>query len=291
MSAAGTRPGGAAPAGRGGALPNAVRAEWRKFGTAGAARHLSAAILLIAVARAVLTARIYAWGYADLVPGDATGLERLLDISPARFAEAATGIGGLLALVLGVLTVTGEYATGLIRATALALPDRRLAPAAKALVAGSVGAVALAAAVGAAVLAGHLALPGPLAAAVPLADAEVARLLPAAAVAGALLATLGVGLGLLLRRAGTAVPLALVWWWLVEPALPGLPRVGEALAPWRPFAALTAALGGDSPFRGVRLPWAEPAWGLAYFALWALALLAAGGWAWARRDVRPVAGD
>ena len=139
-------------------------------------------------------------------------------------------------LMLGVLTVTTEYRHGSIASTLLVEPNRRRLLAAKlvavcavgALVATLTGGICLA--LGAAILPGRgfsLGLDGKL----------VAELLAGMAIAGALMAAIGVGIGAMVRKQTAAVVGILVYLLLLEPlvtsvAIKSLDRfsIGNALA-------------------------------------------------------------
>ena len=121
-------------------------------------------------------------------------------------------IGLLVAIVLGVLAATGEYKTGLIRSTLAATPRRGRLLAAKAIV---VGAVVFAAGLAACAIAFALAQPilrrrgmrPPAYAYRSLAEPEVLRAVIGTAAVLALLAVLGLAVGVLLRRPSRAIPL------------------------------------------------------------------------------------
>lgn len=139
-------------------------------------------------------------------------------------------------LMLGVLTVTTEYRHGSIASTLLVEPNRRRLLAAKLVAACAVGALVailtggICLALGAAILPGRgfsLGLDGKL----------VAELLAGMAIAGALMAAIGVGIGAMIRKQTAAVVGILVYLLLLEPlvtsvAIKSLDRfsIGNALA-------------------------------------------------------------
>ncbi|MBL7253992.1 ABC transporter permease subunit [Paractinoplanes lichenicola] len=111
----------------------------------------------------------------------------------------------LLLGALGVLMVTGEYGTGMIRSTLAAVPRRRTVLAAKALVGGAAALTVGLAASFAGYLAGQLAIRGTAIPAASLGDWAILR---AVLLTGAYLgatALIGVGLGTLLRHSGAAI--------------------------------------------------------------------------------------
>ena len=119
-------------------------------------------------------------------------------------------------LMLGVLSVTTEYRHGSIASTLLVEPNRRRLLAAKLVAVCAVGALVailtggICLALGAAILPGRgfsLGLDGKL----------VAELLGGMAIAGALMAAIGVGIGAMVRKQTAAVVGILVYLLLLEP--------------------------------------------------------------------------
>ena len=148
---------------------------------------------------------------AFIVPGHLQGHERFtfnatrLSLSGVNLAQIAVG-------VLGVLVITSEYGTGMIRATLSAVPQRRLVLAAKSVVfaatALAVGLVASFAAyfVTQAILAGQhpAGFAGrPLQSS--LADPGVLRAVAGAGLYLAVLGLLGLGLGAIIRASAGAI--------------------------------------------------------------------------------------
>ena len=196
---------------------------------------------------------------------------------PTNNILAGIALGQVVIGVLGVLTMTSEYSSGMIRATLAAVPRRPLLLAAKATVFGAVALAAGQIACFAAFLAGVTFLrPG-----VPhpaLSDPTVLR---AVALTGAylgLIGLIGLGLGAIIRHSAAAIT-TLVGAVFVVPVL------GLALTPAGKFLPMLIAansLGAVKPqtSAGMLPPWA----GLAVISLYAAILLAAGGLLLARRD-------
>lgn len=114
-----------------------------------------------------------------------------------------------------VLTVGGEYGTGMIRVTFAALPRRSTVPAAKAAVVGALGLVAGAVAVLVSVLAGRLILPGNGFteahghAVLSLADGPVVRAAVGSVLCLVLVGLLRVGVATVVRDAAAAIGVVL----------------------------------------------------------------------------------
>jgi ABC-2 type transport system permease protein len=120
----------------------AMKAEWIKFGTLRSSRlTLGAAVALmviigVAIGYATSTAD---WGAASRDGSPPLDSELKLASAPVRgFLITQLVVG-----VLGVLFVTGEYATGMIRSTFTAVPRRLQVVGAKAAVFGVVALVAM----------------------------------------------------------------------------------------------------------------------------------------------------
>ncbi|MGO8960794.1 MAG: ABC transporter permease [Streptosporangiaceae bacterium] len=130
-------------------LPDALRAEWTKLRTVPGPAWLLAAIwaLTVAVGAGVAAATKCPAGIA--CPADTTRL-------------SLTGIeaGQALVALLGVLAISGEYDTGMIRTTFIATPRRWTVLAAKATVLTSLVLAAAVVAVAGSLVAGRLLLPG-----------------------------------------------------------------------------------------------------------------------------------
>jgi ABC-2 type transport system permease protein len=105
-------------------FPDTLRAEWIKFWTV---RSSVWSTVLLFVLGAGLTVLVCATSAEWLASGEA-------DESPGSFVTWGMMFAQITAIVLGTLTVTSEYGTGLIRSTLAATPRRGAVLAAKALV-------------------------------------------------------------------------------------------------------------------------------------------------------------
>ena len=196
---------------------------------------------------------------------------------PTSNVLAGVALGQVITGVLGVLAMTSEYSSGLIRMTFAAVPRRPLVLAAKAFVFGSVCLVAGEIATFASFLGGIAALRSP----VPhpsLADGTVLRAVVMTGVYLALTGLIGLGVGAILRH-GAAAAGVLVGGLYVLPIITAaashkvglfMPTLiaGNSLAAVKPVAGFTWS------------PWLE----LGIVAVYPLVLLAAGGWLLVRRD-------
>jgi ABC-type transport system involved in multi-copper enzyme maturation permease subunit len=188
--------------------------------------------------------------------------------------------GVLLAGVLGVLAVTGEYTSGTIRATLAAAPRRPLVLAAKAAVFGIVTLITGQAAAFLAFFAGRTAL-GHGIAAPALGQPGVLRTIVLSGASLALIGLLGLGLGAIIRHTAAAVTVLVGVVYAGELFIGQLDRTIDAYLP--------AYIVGDSLGGHTCRPGAAacplPAWaGMSVLAAYAAAALLIGGCILAWRD-------
>ncbi|HEY6785884.1 MAG TPA: ABC transporter permease [Trebonia sp.] len=246
----------------------ALHAEWAK------ARTLAGTwLLLLAVIALTVAAGSAA---ASAVTCQAVGCGQ----DPARISLAGINLSEAAVAILAVLTISGEYTTGMIRITLTAMPRRIIVLAAKALV--TTGLVVAAGAVGVlgSVLAGRLILPGhgftpahgypPLS----LANGPDLRAAVGSVLYLALIALLAIGTATAVRDSAASIGVVLGLLYLF-PVIAGAlgPHWSRHLQQIGPMSAgldiqSTAGLGG--------LP-LSPWQGLGVLALWAAVALLIGG--------------
>jgi ABC-2 type transport system permease protein len=194
---------------------------------------------------------------------------------PTSNILAGIALGQIPIGVLGVLMMTGEYSSGMIRATLSAIPRRPLVLAAKASVFGCAALVAGELATFASFEAGTAALR----AGVPQSSLSQAAVLRAVSQTGAYLALIGLiglGLGAIVRSSAAAIAV-LVGIVFVLPV--GLART--AAGRYLPELIAANSLSAVKPVARYPLsPWV----GLGVICLYAAVLLLVGGWLLARRD-------
>jgi hypothetical protein len=248
--------------------------EWAKLRTL----RSTAWILLILAAGMI--------GLAILVLSqDSSHWAQMSAANRASFDPTETGFVGLalgqLAMgVLGVLVITSEYSSGMIRATFGAIPRRGEVVAAKAAVLGALVLAAGEVLAFAAFLAGQSVLTAPA----PHATLGQPGVLRAVLMAGAypgLIALIGLGLGAIIRRTAAATG-ALVGAVFVLPALSlALPTtVMHSIVKFLPEVIAENSLTAVKPVAYSLSPWA----GLGMLGLYAIAALGTGGALMARRD-------
>jgi len=244
-----------------------VHSELLKLRTTRTARVL---LTLAAAGTAALVAVVLLLAGRPGQPALGPDALRLLVLVPAQPLTLA-------ALVLGVLGMAGELRHGTATSTFLVTPKRGRVVAAK-LAAAAVTGLAMAAASSAAVLAVGLPWLRAKGIEVAIADAGVAARVAGLAVAVALYAVLGTGLGALLRNQVAAVVVGLLWWTQgVERVLTGILHQ-PGLERWLPKGAASAL---TAPGDGTLPMWA----GALVFAAYGLGLALLGGRLVARRDL------
>jgi ABC-2 type transport system permease protein len=243
--------------------------EWRKLRTVRSTWYILAffAASMIGLAMVALSHE----GYAQMSAADRASFD------PAHDCFIGLVLGQLLTGTLGVLAITAEFSSGMIRATFAAAPRRPLVLAAKAAVLGAVTLAAGEMTAFAAFFAGQAALQAPA----PHATLGEPGVLRAVLVAGAypaLIALIGLGIGAVIRHTAGAI-CALVGVLFVLPLLfvtPSLQNAGQNFLPHPMVNALTSV----TPVPDTLPP------GVIFALLcgYAVAALVVGAWALTRRD-------
>ncbi|AEI11163.1 MULTISPECIES: ABC transporter permease subunit [Cellulomonas] len=269
------------PAKPGVTFPRLVRSEWIKFWTVRSTVWTVSVMAVVVVALVALISLIIAQNVGEMDAGD--GLPALVPYS------VAVNLASLAVVVLGVLTITGEYTTGMIRASLSAAPRRTPVLWAKLVVLGgsmmviATVVVALAAAVQTPIL-------SPKNVALDLGDAETVRVLFGNALYLATITVFAFAFGALLRHSAAAMASVLGLLLVVENAVLAIPwRPLEYVRPFMPASAgyrvaqpqeMIDAM-NDQMGRGIELS----AWGgYAVLVGWVLVLLAVAAVLLKRRD-------
>ncbi|HZD74313.1 MAG TPA: ABC transporter permease [Actinomycetota bacterium] len=225
------------------------------------------------------------WSVLALVVAGAIGIGLAVGVNTRNAAGDLTNnaLGGiapglLLIGVLGVLATTGEYASGTIRATLAAIPNRPLLLVAKASVLGAVALAAGEAAAFVAFFAGTTTLP----ARIPAPTLGQPGVLRAVVLGGAgycLIGLIGLGLGAIVRHTAAALAV-LVGGVYVVGQIAG--AVANSMMAYLPISIVANSLSVTRPVEGAHFlsPWT----GLGMLCLYTVVVLSAGGWLLARRD-------
>ncbi len=264
---------------------SAVRSEFTKI----ASLRSTYWTLLAMIVACVGIGALFSYGHASQVLGATTAAAHRAALANAR-ASALTGslfgllIGQLVIAVLGALTISSEYSTGMIRTTLTALPRRGTIYSAKATVLAVVALVAGLAASFASFFTGQLILSG-VHASVGLSQPGVLRAVIGAGLFLAVCGLLSFGLGGILRHTAGAITAAiglLFVTWILSQFLPGPPSgwLGQAdIDKWIPFNA-GGAIWEHASGLNMFSPWT----GFAVFCGYAAVAMAAGLALFLRRD-------
>ncbi|MBO0894810.1 MAG: ABC transporter permease, partial [Acidimicrobiales bacterium] len=175
-----------------------LRSEWTKLRTVRSSTWTIAALVGLSVLIGALVCVTQASNWASLSPIEKATFD------PTNFSLDGLLFGQLAVGVLGVMVMSSEYGTGLIRSTLAAVPNRRLVLGAKAAVLGSVvlvvGEVVSFASffLGQAILSGSATSAG-------IGDPGVAQAVAFGGLYLTALALLGLGLGVIVRHTAGAI--------------------------------------------------------------------------------------
>jgi len=246
--------------------------EWTKLRSVRSTRWSFLAAILFAIGLGALVSAIAGHHYPRMAPHEQATFDAL-DVSLVGVQLSQLAIG-----VLGVLVITAEYSTGMIRASLTAVPKRLPVLWAKALVfAATTAALMIPAAliaffVGQAILSSHhietsFSHPG------------VARVVLGAGLYLTVVGVFALGLGAIVRNTAGGIALFAGIMFVIPPLLNVLPaNWNNAASPYLPLAAGEAIMSTSS---GNHLsPWV----GLGLFFLYALAALAVAAVLLLRRD-------
>jgi hypothetical protein len=260
------------------AMTRALGGEWAKLRSS---RSLAWTVVAVIGSTVALTAFLAAVGHTDATrPGEG-------DDDVVVNALRGVYLGQIVVVSFGVLVISSEYATGMIRTTLSATPKRAVVFGAKALLVATAAGVAGAIASMVSFLVAQPLLHGggfvpPAYPVVTLSDPGVLRAVLGTALFLMVLGLFAFGLGGLLRHTATAVTLAVgavLLPTVLSAFLTG--RVGELILEASPIAGLAIQATRDRPVGAPIGPWA----GMAVTSAWAGVALLAAFWSFRVRDV------
>lgn len=246
--------------------------EWTKLRSVRSTRYSLAAAVLFTIGLAALACAVVAHHYPSMSPQEQADFHPLeVNLVGVQLAQLAIGI-------LGILVITGEYSTGMIRASMTAVPKRLPVLWAKALVYGLVTAALMIPAVlitfliGQWILSRHHINAG-------FTDPGVARAVLGAALYLTVVGLFGLGLGAIVRNTAGGIATFVAIMFVLPPLMNVLPASwNTAASPYLPLAAGEAIMSVTS---GNHLsPWV----GLLLFCGYAAAALAVASVLLVRRD-------
>jgi ABC-2 type transport system permease protein len=249
-----------------------VRSEWTKFWS------LRSTWIVLAVTILITLGVAGAVGWAQGNNTDHTGqVPAVSEVIGGTFL--GVDLFSIVLGVFGVLMMTGEYGSGLIRATLTAVPRRLPLLGAKALVL-TAGTLPLMVVISFASLLISVTFSG---ADVGLGDPGVLRAVLGAAVAPVAFGVIGLGLGTALRHTAGSITVLVLTTLVLPGLLPALPgSAPEDMAPYSPIAAAQAMYSiadGGGPFDVF-----SPGPAALVLAGWVAVALAAGATVLRRRD-------
>ncbi|MDQ1375326.1 MAG: type transport system permease protein [Actinomycetota bacterium] len=257
-------------------VPNVLASEWTKIRSVRSTYWTLLAAAVLTIGLSAVICAVVAAQYAGM-----TAVEKA-SIDPTSLSTSGGVLAQLAIAVLGVLVITSEYASGMIRTTLSAVPQRLAVLLAKAVV---FLVVTLAVVTPSAFIAFFLgqAILSTKHIGVGIGAPDALRMVVGTALYLAVLGLLALGIGALLRRTAGAIT-AIVGILFVLPALGSLlPSSLDKIEKFLPINAGRAILTGTSDLRGASAslsPWV----GLGVFFLWAVVVLGAAGYTLVRRD-------
>ncbi|MGH9106392.1 MAG: ABC transporter permease [Acidimicrobiales bacterium] len=250
-------------------LPDALLSEWTKIRTVRSTFFTLLATVVLVVGLGALVSYESSVHYG---PGDGPW-------DPTSMSLSGLMIGQLTIAVLGVLAITGEYATGMIRTTLAAVPRRGRLLLAKAMVFTAVGVVVGEAVSWAGFFVGQLLISGHMPTA-HLGQASVARAVVGGGLYLAMIGLMAVAIGTLLRHTAGAVTTVIAVLFVLPGVLAALPTSWrnpvEEYWPTRAGAQILQVTQGAHSLTA----W----WGFGELALFVAVLLAAAYACLVRRD-------
>jgi ABC-type transport system involved in multi-copper enzyme maturation permease subunit len=249
-----------------------IRSEWTKFRSLRSTNITLLVSLVLTIGVGALICAVTAAHWTRLSPGDQAGFNAVVSsLDGVRISQLAVG-------VLGVLLISGEYATGMIRASLTAVPKRLPVLWAKiAVFAGIVGVTAIVSTFIAFFLGQSLLTSQHLQ--VSISSPGALRMVVAAGVYLLLVGIIGIALGGLLRNTAAGISSLVALFFVIPPILELLPSSwSNDIGPYLPANAGEAFWG--HPDTSHLSPWV----GLIVLCAWTVAAIIAAAVRLTRND-------
>jgi ABC-2 type transport system permease protein len=261
---------------RGRILPNVLHSEWTKLRTVRSSYWTLIAAVVAMIGLSAILCAVYVAQYAHVSLADRA------TFNPASFSLTGTFLAQLAIGVLGVLVITNEYGSGMIRATFAAIPQRLTILGAKAAVFAAVTLVVTTAASFIAFTLGQSILSSK-GIGTSLGAPNAMRTVVGTGLYLAVLGLLALGLGTIIRKTAGAIA-ALFGLVLVLPPIIGLlPSSMNSIQKFLPSNAGQALVNPGS-IRHSSVPQLAPWAGFGVMCLWAAGILVIAGVMLVRRD-------
>ncbi|MDT4981936.1 MAG: type transport system permease protein [Pseudonocardiales bacterium] len=249
-----------------------IQSEWTKFRSLRSSLITLLVAVLLTVGLGALISGVVAANWADVKPGEKASFNAI-DTSLSGIGIAQLAIG-----VLGVLLLSGEYSTGMIRSSLTAVPRRLTVLWAKISVfAGVVGIVSIVSAFAAFFLGQSLLSSQHID--VSITSPGALRMVVGAGVYMTLLGIIGMALGGLLRNTAAGISSLVAMIFVIPPVLTLLPSsVSDRLGPYLPSNA------GQTFWTHASGTHLSPLAGFAVLCAWTAAAVAAAAFRMKRAD-------
>lgn len=254
--------------------PRVLLSEWTKLRSLRSTRYSLLATAIVTIGFSMLASAISASNWSSMSAADKASFDPLsVSLLGVRFGMLAMG-------VLGVLLITGEYATGMVRSTFAAVPKRLPVLWAKVGVYSLAGLAVAVPSTLIAFFAGQAFLSSEHIQ-IAFSSSGVPRVVFGTAIYLTLVGLFGLGLGAILRNTAAGIASLVGILFVLPPLISILPTAtANAINPYLPNAA------GEAIMHISRQPHALAPWaGLAVFAGYAAAAIAAAAILLRRRDV------
>jgi len=254
-------------------LPEVLSSEWTKLRTVRSTYWTLFSAAFVTIGLAVLVCAIVAAQYSTM------SAKNRASFNPVTSSLAGGFLAQLCIAVLGVLVITNEYSSGMIRATFAAVPQRLTVLGAKAAVFATVTFVVMTSAAFIAFFAGQAILSSQ-GVGVSIGSPGALRTVVGTGMYVAVLGLLALSLGTIIRKTAGAIT-AVVGMIFILPALADLlPSSMNSVQKFLPSNAGQALLGTGGSSSTALAPWP----GFAVFCLWAVIGLSIAGWTLVHRD-------
>lgn len=258
-------------------LVNSIRAEWTKLASTKSFAWTSILIVVLSWAFAALMG----WGSKTAL--DSMDPEDMGEVSTFNAITATQGFelfGVMVIIIMATLLVTTEYRFKTINETIMMTPKRPIVAISKTIVYGVVAVVL-------SFFSTIISVPifkwlaGGYGSEMKVFSGSSGRVYVTSAVEALLVVVMAIGVAFLIRQTAGAIAIMLLWKLVLEDLITLIPKVGNHIKGYRPFANLSAWV-SDAKLDGA--PWGSTG-SVIYFAVWALVLFAIGVAVLVKRDV------